>query len=213
MRTPAVTFAIVLLLLLGQGSSTAFNKAFTIEHWSASAYFNDKTKQLEYCSAKSTNKDGITLSYSVDRDFVWKFTVSSPLWDFMVGHTFNVGLKVGEEEYRSQRAVVVENKTLEIQVTDPIALFSRLKAGPPLRIQAGASALNFDLAESDEVLPALVRCITQQLSRMPQPKGRALKPLQIAPTNDVELQEEARSLMTEVLAQSRVAGARFVKLN
>jgi hypothetical protein len=208
--------AVLFTLSAIQDSAFAFTKAFTIQHWSANAIFSDKSKQLEYCSASLNNSEGMTVTYSVDRQFAWKLSISNRVWDFAPGHTINVNVKIGEEEFQSQRAVVVDSKTLEIQVIDPIAFFSRLQMGLPLRVQAGALLLTFDLAESDEVLSALVHCVTQGLSRKPQPKGpsaRAAKPLQIGPAADVELRAEARSLMKDVLAQARITGARFVNVN
>src|SRR4051794_15589797 len=99
MRTAVTAIIAVSVLLASHGRSMAFSKVFTVAHWSAIAYFNDKNKQLEYCSASSTNKDGMTIAYAVDRRFVWKLAFSSPAWDLMVGHTINITLKVGEEQY------------------------------------------------------------------------------------------------------------------
>ena len=212
---PIWKFIVAGLLLIAscQAASAAAVKAFTVQSWSGSAFVNDKTRQFEYCSAASKNESGMTMSYSVDRQWAWKLAFSSPNWGFAAGHAFNVTLKIGEEEYRSQRALVTGERNFEMQVGDPIALFERLRTGRNLRVQAGGLSLVFDLVDSDEAIYALVRCVVQQMPRRQTPKVPATasaRPLPLTPTTGGDARSEAQALAREILTQLAVADYRFI---
>src|SRR5262249_44796497 len=103
--------------------------------------------------------------------------------------------------------------SFEMQVRDPIALFERLRTGRSLRVQAGGLSLGLDLADSDDVMYALVRCVAQQLPRKPAPRtspAAPARPLQPLPPADVDAHSESQALIKDLLAQIGLSEYRLV---
>jgi hypothetical protein len=209
MRTLTWVGVALVACCASQNATAAASKVFAIQRWTGTAHVNDKTKQLEQCAASANNDSGVAVTYTVDRNFAWKLSFTGATWDFVVGHSFNVSLRIGEEQTRAQRAIVTAAKTFEVAIDDPIGLFERLRTSQSLRVQAGGLSLAFDVADSDEVLPALVRCMAQQMSRRtPATPAAAARPLALNPS--VDAAGESQALATDMLARIGINDVRYV---
>jgi len=204
--------ALCLLMVLSPPSFAASVKKFSFQNWTGTASFNNASRQFERCTAIAKNENGISISYSVDPRFRWKLSFSHDNWSFIAGHGINANLTIGQEEYRGQRATITDGKTLEIQVDDPIALFERLRTGQELRVQSGGLVLAFSLAGSDEVLPGLVQCVTEQVNRRTRAASSTQgphRPLQLKPAS--EPKAEVRSIAEAILREIGLTGYQFIR--
>jgi len=206
------SLGLVLTMLVANHPSVAESaRTFNVPQWTGRTLINAKTKQFEVCSASSKNEAGIVVTYSVDRRFNWKLSLSSPGWDFIVGHRLRVIVRTGDEEFRDLAAIATTANSLEIEVIDAIPFFERLRNNRSMRVQAGGLNWDFPNLESGEVMASLVGCVLQQMPRAARAKtstAASNKPLNLGPAADPR--SESNAIAAGVLAQIGVTGVQFV---
>src|SRR5512135_1873051 len=84
------------ILFSGSIAPAANDGAFQIADWTGRAYWNQKEKRFDRCSARLTNSDNITIIFSLDRHYMWTFELSSPSWNFPKGAVFDVAFGTGD---------------------------------------------------------------------------------------------------------------------
>ena len=203
---------VFLELVLSIRPSVAQPKTFSVQQWAGGVHFNAKARQFESCTASTKNQAGITIRYSVDRRFQWQLGFANPNWDFVVGHKIRVTIQTGDDNFRNLVATAMTDNSLAIEVTDPIALFDRLRTNRVMRVQAGGLNWDFSSIDSNEVMATLVSCVLQHTSRGRKPRRNTAttsgKPLQLAPSTDTR--SEAKAIMANVLAQIGISGFQYV---
>ena len=179
-------------------------KKFQIANWSGGPTFDERTKQFSDCSAETSNSRRISISYSVNRKYLWSLTFYNSDWNFSPGHSFNVNLRINDREMPNQRAVIMGTNRLKVQLINSIAFFDALRTAGKLQVHTGGLTFDFNLNASNQVLVALVKCVTQQSnrSRSSVSKNRAVKRPEAnkspAMTADPTIVAEATALATQL---------------
>jgi hypothetical protein len=203
--------AVVLILLtFGHQSLAQSNRFFDLPQWTGGPQVNPKSKQFERCSASTKNDSGITINYSVDRNFIWQVGFANPNWDFGAGHKLRVTIRTGDDDFRNLIATATTNKTFTIEVSDPIALFDRLRTNRSMRVEAGGLHWDFSTSDTNEAMAALVSCVIQHTTRGARKKSAAPtsgKPLELAPARDTR--SEAKAISASILAQIGLTGFQY----
>jgi hypothetical protein len=204
-----------LLLFASTSLSAQPNKNFTVQQWSGGPQYAAKGKHFERCAAGMKNDAGVVLTYSVDRNFNWQIGFSNPAWEFVPGHKIRLTITSGDDDsFRDLPASATTNKTLAVELSDPIALFDRLRTNRSMRVQAGGLRWDFPAAEGNEVMAALVVCVLQQ---MPSPRRsksgttNSERPLQLTPSSDPR--SESKAIMAGLLSQINLTGVQYVRPN
>ena len=191
------------LLLVSEAHSAA-PAGIRIGAWSGGPVHVGTTKQFEYCTASTTNAQGIVISYSIDRQYRWRLAFANPTWSFSQGYALNMLLRLGEKNFLRARATVNANRMLDVQTDDDLALFPALWSASMLQVTAGGLRFEFELAGSNGVFAALVDCIRQRSVRA------TAKNVPTFVTVDAAAREEARSLAAEILSFARIRDAQIL---
>jgi hypothetical protein len=202
------------LLLASTALLAQPNKNFTVQQWSGGPQYTAKGKQFERCTASMKNDAGVAVTYSVDRNFNWQIGFSNAAWEFVPGHKIRLTINSGDDDFRDLSATATTNKTLAVELSDPIALFDRLRTNRLMRVQAGGLRWDYPSAEGNEVMAALVACVLQQSPSPRRSKSSTTKPerpLQLTPSSDPR--SESKAIMAGLLSQINLTGVQYVRPN
>lgn len=190
----------------GAQCATAAPAGIRVGGW-AGGPVHDAKKQFAYCSASATNGQGIVISYSVDAQYRWRLSFSNPTWSFSPGYSLNLLLRFSEKSGSVRaRAIVNTSQMLEVHSDDDLALFAALWDANKLQVTAGGLKFEFELIGSNEILSALLRCALRQSSPPRRPNQETGLPMRV----DAAISQEARELLTEILAFARLREARIL---
>ena len=199
-------------LLAGAGAAEAakLTSPFRVANWSGGALANDQSKAFERCVATTQDAKGTSITYSINHEFRWGVALSNPSWNFIKGAALSLILRMGQErEPFNANAMVTDRSVLELQVKDPIALFSKLRNVRELRVVIGGLALEMALTGGDEVLSALTQCALRATRFRQNPKLK--EPLFAArDPSDTSLQEEARTVVAHLVAYAALRDSQML---
>ncbi len=205
-----VIFIAVASLAVTLGAAPAANvrNAFRVSNWSGGAYFDDQTKAFDRCAAALSSAEGTSVSYSVDRDYRWRVTLSNPAWNFVKGSTQGVSLKIGDVDTMSATATALDKSTLNIETRDQLVFFARLRVARQLRIVMGGLLLGFSLDGGEETLSALTQCVLRSTRYSPNAKSISTI-FEDHKTNEARA-KEAGAIVTKIIEYARVAGSQVL---
>ena len=172
----------------------------SVPGWTGGGYVADRSNTFERCSATKSG-GGASLSYAVDRDDRWTVSLSNPNWNFSKGARQSASLKVADTVPLRATALAVDKDTLEIQVEDPMLLFSRMRVANQLRATIGGLSIDISLEGSEEVLSALTQCALRLSRRLQNGKSRYAL-FESANPRTAE-REEAKKIVSGILSYSR----------
>jgi hypothetical protein len=198
-------------LLLGAHALGATLRSIQLGTWTISARSDDQTKQFDNCTAQAGYSNAIAISFSVDRQFLWHFAMSSMEWDFSPGSSFDVILKIGALDTVKEHATASNGQILQVVLDDPTAVFDLLRRGKSLQVFAGARTYEFALADAPEVFSTLLQCLTQQLTSPArtartagkQPNSAAVP--RIKPTTTALAHAETNAFANDLLSEARIS--------
>jgi len=160
-RVTLIIFCILGLIFdCGLAGARAIGK-FRIGDWVGSTYRNDHTRRFDHCAARSTNADGITIIYSLDRSYIWSFELSNPNWNFARGASFKMIFRLNKHESVGQRAYALSNNLVRVNFSNSLEAFIKLSRVLQMDVIAGGIASHFNLSYGPDVLVALTRCVNQ----------------------------------------------------
>jgi hypothetical protein len=172
----------------------------SVPGWTGGGYLADHSNSFERCSATRSGGSA-SLSFSVDRDDRWTVSLSNPGWSFSKGARQSAFLKVADTAPLRATAFAADKDTLEIQVEDPMLLFSRMRVANQLRAIIGGLSIDVSLEGGEEVLSALTQCALR-LSRRLQ-NGKSRYALFESGNSRTAEQEEAKKVVSDILSYSR----------
>ena len=191
--------------------AASVRNAFRVTTWSGGAYSDDQTKAFERCAATKPGTAGTDISYSVDRQFRWRATLSNPAWNFIKGAEQNVRLTIGEANGLIHASAVAIGRTvLELQTNDPILFFAQLRIARQLRVIVGGLVLGFSLDGGEEVLSALTQCVLRSTRYYQSAKSTSSIFDSYKAASKSAIQTEATALVSKIIAYARVADSRML---
>jgi len=186
-------------------TNSAPSQSIRVGAWSGGPSFNAQSKQFENCVARISNPQGISIIYTVDRQYRWRLSFSNPTWSFLDGYSLSLLLTFDQRTLVRHRAVVLGGQTLDIQSHDDLSLFVDLWSANRLKVTAGALNFDFELISSNEVLAALMQCAMRHAN-----PARVKSATPVSFRIDSATRDEVRALANELLISSRVRDAQFL---
>ena len=77
-RAVSIAAAVLADLFLTCAAPAATMRNFKVGSWDAGAYSNDTTRQFTHCAATATYANGISVLFSINRDFHWSMGFAHP---------------------------------------------------------------------------------------------------------------------------------------
>jgi hypothetical protein len=152
--------AIALGCVLGGASVACADtlSSFSIGNWAAGAYSTNGTTTFDHCAALATYKNGINMLFAVSRGFQWSMGFENPSWALTPGQSYPIAFTVDGHAPLLATAVALSKVEVEVRLADSAPLFESFMHGEVLRVEAATQNFTFDLTNTVELLPALVRC-------------------------------------------------------
>lgn len=209
-----IILIIIGLLLAPTSGSASTTGAFRIGDWVGHAYRDDHTRQFEYCAAQTTNDNGITIIYSLDRHYVWSFEISNPSWRFVRGASFQIMLRLNKNKTIGQRAYAISNNLVRVNFADSLEAFTRLSRTLQIDVIFGALISHFNLSHGPDVLVALTRCVVRYGRSSRQLKNFNLVS-RTKPGSPIDLigGRDSATLAAKIVKLVGVKGAKVVRQN
>src|SRR5262245_14667298 len=219
MRLSIICGAIVALTGGPRTASADALYEFPIGTWSAGAYSRQNSKQFNHCAAGANYNSGITMLFSVSRNFAWSMSFAHRSWRLTQGQAYDIAFTVDQMSPLRARAIAIAPNLVEVPLADSTELFQRFRQGQQLRVAAAGQVFAFNLTGTSQVLPALLRCVQANL----QPSGSptvtanpfaAPAPANTSPTRTNSASQErpaayraeALSLAANILGSAGVVG-------
>jgi hypothetical protein len=145
--------------VLGGASSADTLSTFSIGNWMAGAYSVNGTTTFDHCAGSAAYKNGVNVVFAVSRTFQWSMGFADPAWALMQGQSYPIAFTVDGQSPSQATAVAVANNQVEVPLADSVPLFATFMHGEVLRVDAASQNFTFDLTNTSELLPALLRCV------------------------------------------------------
>lgn len=140
--------------------------------WNASAHTNNKTGAFSHCAASAKYKSGITLVFSVNRNYKWKMSFAKPSWRLNSGNSYPIVYRVDRNRIFKSRATAINSKMAMTPLPGK-NLFNQMRRGRKLYVKTKKDTLGFSLNGSSKMLASLVRCVKKNNVRATDPFGDA----------------------------------------
>jgi hypothetical protein len=203
-RRALTLFLLLFALSVSSTSSAATLGSFRASDWQGLAS-SDSARQFERCTATRALK-GVSITYSVDREFGWSLRLSNPEWSFIDGAEKGLVLKIDELESLTVRAKAIGKDLLEFRAPDQIRFFADLRLARQLNVVMGGLVFRIPVDGGSEALSALTQCAIR-FSRFPINR----KPKIVATTalDSGTRAKEAEDLAKLIVSYSRVPNSQF----
>lgn len=188
----------------GSSASSAVVNPFKVGAWQAGAYINDDTRAFVHCSAFVPYRSGILFYVAVDRQYNWRLGFSNNAWRLREGETIPVALTFDGEGPVRVTAVARGQSFVTIEMPSNSALIRAFRAAHQMDAFASGERYSFRLDGTARLLPALARCVRDQLNPAvaAAPHTAAPKPQpQVAPRVNPDTQRERAKLLDEAATE------------
>lgn len=211
---PRICLLVLCAAYLCSSASTdaASDSNFRIFDWVGRASWSKQERKFDHCSAQLTNADRITITFLLDRQYVWGLEISNPTWNFTKGASFPVSFKIGDRGYFQFRAVAIEADLVQVQLPDSLAAFDAFRRAIQLGFSAGGLTSHFDLTYGPQVLMALTKCVVRYGTSLQHRAELSAWQHSFAShkqniTNDASLKKEAGDLAGIVMTETQIPKA------
>lgn len=160
-RLKHALFCAALALSGSTAAHAAADGSFRIFDWVGRAYWNKQERHFDRCAAQWTNPDKITITYSLDRHYVWSLDLSNPAWRFSKGASFEIIIGLGNGRFLKQRATALDPQQVRVRIPDSLSLFETLRKIYRIELVAGGMRSQFNLMYDNQVLTALTQCVVR----------------------------------------------------
>jgi len=144
--------------LLPCAAPAATMRNFKVGDWTAGAYSNDSTREFSHCAAVGMYGSGISVVFSINRDFHWSMGFAHPGWKLGEGEVFDIAFTVDDMQPIMAKAHAVKNLLVEVYLDESSELFARFRRGRVLRVAGANQVFTFNLTGTSQLLPALLAC-------------------------------------------------------
>jgi hypothetical protein len=140
---------------------------FKVGNWSAGAYSVAGSMAFDHCAGAANYKSGITLVFAVSRTFQWSMGLYNQSWQLAQGSTYQVNYAIDASGPTLAKAVAIGPSQVEIPLAPNVTLFQRFMHGEQLKVNAASQNFVFDLTNTIELLPDLLRCVENYVGAAP----------------------------------------------
>ena len=183
---------------------------FKVGDWTAGAYSNDTTRQFSHCAATGTYGSGISVLFSISRDFHWSMGFAHPSWKLQPGAVYDIAFTVDDMQPILAKARAVKTLFVEVDLDGSGELFARFRRGRVLHVAAASQVFSFNLTGTSQLLPALLTCAANRGSAV----QTAANPFETKPAKsgastprvDPNTVAEATALAANLLSAAGIQG-------
>ena len=133
--------------------------AYQVGAWNAGAYSVAGSPAFAFCAATATYNSGITVSFLLTKAGSWGIALFDPAWNLTVGTSYPIAMAVDSRASGLDTANAIATNEVLIVLNPTVALFKTFMEGEKLRIEVAAGTYTFDLTNTVEMLPSLVKCV------------------------------------------------------
>jgi len=147
------------------GASAATLSTFKIGNWDGGAYSApgtntaDGTNAFDHCAATASYTSGVYVTFSISKTVQWSMGFENPAWSLTQGQSYPITFTVDSSPPSSANAVAISKTQVEVPLADSAALFEQFMQGLELKVGAASQNFVFNLTNTSQLLPALLRCV------------------------------------------------------
>lgn len=195
---------------------------FIVENWLGFAFSNDQSGDFSHCAIVSDYQSGITLVFSIDRNYQIRVSMSKDVWQLSPGQTYPVALWIDNGRKQYMQAVATSQEQVSISLDNAAQYFDAFRRGHVLYVQTKSSIFNFNLDGTFSALTSSLGCVTQQLAAETtnnnpfagkNPFGANNTSRNTTSVDRSLQQAEATLLIANVLSNSKVTGYKLIPHN
>src|SRR5215217_1389283 len=102
--------AVILISLLAGHAEAATMENFRVNQWFAGSYSNDSTKKFSHCAAAASYNSGVSMLFTINRNYFWSLGFAHPAWDLTPGAKFPIQFTVDGSAPLSGQAVAISKE-------------------------------------------------------------------------------------------------------
>ena len=140
---------------------------YKVDAWDAGAFAKPGTSTLAYCAAAANYKNGITLAFVLNSQFEWGILLIDPSWNLTYNASYPIDMAVDTLASGAATATAIGTAEVWIPLKPSVALFKDFMEGEKLNIQTAGGNYTFDLTNTSEMLPSLVKCAERYVGPIP----------------------------------------------
>ena len=141
--------------------------SYKVDAWDAAAYASPGTTTLAYCAAAASYKNGITLAFMLDAKFEWGVILIDPSWNLTYNASYPIEMAVDNRASGNATANAIGTAEVLIPLKSSVALFKDFMEGEHLKVVTAGGTYTFDLTNTSEMLPSLVKCAERYVGPIP----------------------------------------------
>ena len=154
-----LTAAIVALSTVVFSSAQAKTiRNFKVGEWFAGAYASDSSGEFSHCAANARYKSGISVIFSINRNYHWSMSFVHPDWRLRPDAKFDIAFTVDDLKPIITTATAISSNHVVVPLANSAELFSQFRRGYVLRIAAAKQVFSFNLTGTSQLLPSLLTC-------------------------------------------------------
>ncbi len=140
---------------------------YKVDAWDAGAFANPGTTTLAYCAGAATYKNGVTVAFFLNSQFEWGIVLIDPSWNLTYNASYPIDMAVDTRASGAATATAIGTAEVSIPLKPSVALFKDFMEGEKLKIQTAGGTYVFDLTNTSEMLPSLVKCVERYSGPIP----------------------------------------------
>jgi hypothetical protein len=141
--------------------------SYKVDAWDTAAFANPGTTTLAYCAAAANYKNGITLAFILDNKFEWGILLIDPSWNLTYNASYQIDIAVDRLASGTATASAIGTAEVLIPLKPNVALFKDFMNGEHLNVATAGGTYTFNLTNTIEMLPSLVKCVERYSGPIP----------------------------------------------
>jgi hypothetical protein len=186
-------------------------RTYHVGNWLLGAY-SDQNSAFQHCAASVTYHSGVTVFFSINRNYQWSIGFSHPRWKYIVGRPFSVTFAVDESAPITASGHVFIPTGVEVNLDPTSALFNLFRHGRLLRVAGTQSVFQFYLTGTNAVLTSLLECVKlkgqapQMVASSPQVLSNAAGAATPGVGDRAIYKAEATAMAANILSAAHIDG-------
>lgn len=197
------------LVLSGNARSDVFrNDRFSSGNWSGAAYDND-AREFNSCGMYASYKNGISLHFTLFRDWRWWIGFQSQDWNLQAGKSYPITYWIDGYAVRSASAKALATNLAAVVMPDDFQLFTQFRRGLLLTVLSEGHTFKFHLEGTSAALQELASCVsrhTRQTSATSPFVAQNAPRASATAIVSAEQRLEATKVIANILAQRQMTG-------
>jgi hypothetical protein len=207
--------ALALGVCVGSSAQAEVLRNFQVWNWFVGAYSFPGTRTFSHCAASAKYNSGISVLFSINRNYGWSMGFVHPQWRLKNGQQYDIAFSIdgGTPIFAKARPYV--DNAVEVFLADSSELFLRFRRGNVLQVSAANQVLSFNLDGTSALLPVLLDCVRQETTSgvaQTNPFGAPQTPPRTQPSRDA-FRAEAALIAANVLGAGGIGKFSFGSLD